>query len=115
MEETVVEGKSRVLITPEAAAFVEMLKEQYGALLFHQSGGCCDGSAPMCLPASDFRPGENDVLLGEVAGIPFYMSGFQFEYWKHTQLTVDITTGRGASFSVEIPYGKRFIIHSALL
>ena len=85
----------RVDITPEAAAFVERLKAMHGPLLFHQSGGCCDGSAPMCYPQGDFRIGANDVFLGLIAGCPFYIGGQQFEYWRHTHLTVDIVAGTG--------------------
>jgi uncharacterized protein (DUF779 family) len=102
----------RVLITPEAEEVVQRLKAEHGDLLFHQSGGCCDGSAPMCFSVNDYRVGENDVKLGEIAGCAFYMSREQFEYWKHTQLTIDITKGRGASFSLEIPLGVRFITRS---
>lgn len=108
-------GYKRVEITEEAAEVLPGLKEQHGELIFHQSGGCCDGSSPMLLPKEDFYLDDNDILLGEVAGIPFYMSHDQFEYWKHTHLTVDITTGRGASFSLEIPLGKRFLIKSRML
>lgn len=106
---------NRVEITEEAAAIVEKLKEQHGNVIFHQSGGCCDGSSPMLLPKEDFYIDDNDIFLGEVSGVPFYMSHDQFEYWKHTHLTVDLTNGRGASFSLEIPLGKRFIIRSRML
>lgn len=82
--------------------------------MFHQSGGCCDGSQPMCFPKGEFRTSDSDVLLGEIAGCGFYMSRDQFEYWKHTQLTIDITPGRGSSFSLEIPLGIRFITKSRL-
>ncbi len=102
----------RVLITPEAEEVVQRLKAEHGDLLFHQSGGCCDGSAPMCFSVNDYRVGENDVKLGEIAGCAFYMSREQFEYWKHTQLTIDIIKGRGASFSLEIPLGVRFLTRS---
>jgi uncharacterized protein (DUF779 family) len=104
----------RVLITPEAEEVVQRLKAEHGNLLFHQSGGCCDGSAPMCFSVNDYRVGENDVKLGEIAGCAFYMSREQFEYWKHTQLIIDITKGRGASFSLEIPLGVRFLTRSRL-
>lgn len=80
--------------------------------MFHQSGGCCDGSQPMCFPKGEFRVGGNDVCLGNITGCDFWMSADQFEYWKHTQLTLDVTPGRGSSFSLEIPLGKRFIIQS---
>ncbi len=102
----------RVLITPEAEAVLNKLKAEHGELLFHQSGGCCDGSSPMCFSVSDYRVGENDVKLGEIAGCAFYMSREQFEYWKHTQLIIDVVKGRGASFSLEIPLGVRFITRS---
>jgi uncharacterized protein (DUF779 family) len=105
---------SRVLITPEAETVVNQLKEKYGELMFHQSGGCCDGSQPMCFEKGEFRTAESDVLLGEIAGCQFFMSRDQFEYWKHTQLTIDITPGRGSSFSLEIPLGIRFITKSRL-
>jgi len=104
----------RVLVTEEAAQVIETLKRKHGELMFHQSGGCCDGSSPMCFRKGTFRVGANDVRLGEIAGCPFYMSRSQFEYWKHTQLTVDVVPGRGASFSLEIPLGVRFIIRSRL-
>lgn len=104
----------RVLVTDEAAKIIEQLREQHGTLIFHQSGGCCDGSAPMCLPKDDFMLDESDVWMGKISGCDFYMNRDQFEYWKHTQLTIDIVEGRGASFSAEIPLGLRFIIDSRL-
>ncbi|QLG46184.1 DUF779 domain-containing protein [Costertonia aggregata] len=104
----------RVLVTPEAEEVIGKLKETHGELMFHQSGGCCDGSSPMCFPKGDFMINENDVWLGNICDCDFYMSKDQFEYWKHTQLTVGIVKGRGASFSLEIPMGIRFIIHSKL-
>ena len=105
----------RVAITKEAEKILEQLKEQHGELIFHQSGGCCDGSAPMILEKEDFYLNESDILLGTLEGVSFYMNKDQFEYWKHTHLTVDVTEGRGASFSLEIPLGFRFLIHSRLL
>lgn len=105
----------RIAITPEAAKIVEFLKEKHGTLIFHQSGGCCDGSAPMIFEKDEFYIDESDILLGTLLDVPFYMNKDQFEYWKHTHLTIDITKGRGASFSLEIPLGIRFIIHSKLL
>lgn len=105
---------NRVDITPAAAAMVRQLIGQHGPLLFHQSGGCCDGSAPMCYPQGDFHLGSQDVYLGEIAGCPFYMSAFQYEYWQHTHLTIDLVPGRGSSFSVEAPEGVRFITRSRL-
>jgi uncharacterized protein (DUF779 family) len=106
---------SRVDITPRAAALVASLVEQHGPVMFHQSGGCCDGSSPMCFPDGDFIVSEADVLLGRVAGAPFYMSALQYEYWRHTHLTVDVVPGRGAGFSLEAPEGVRFLIRSRLL
>jgi uncharacterized protein (DUF779 family) len=104
----------RVDITPEASALIARLVEQHGPLLFHQSGGCCDGSSPMCYPRDDFRVGDREVYLGEVAGTPFYMGPDQYEHWSHTFLTVDVVPGRGAGFSVEAPEGVRFLIRSRL-
>ncbi len=105
---------SRVDATPAALDLIATLQAQHGDLMFHQSGGCCDGSAPMCFPAGEFKVGAADVLLGHIADCPFYMSAAQFEYWQHTHLTLDVTLGRGASFSLEIPEGVRFIIRSRL-
>ncbi len=102
----------RVTATPEAAALIRSLRGEHGPLLFHQSGGCCDGSAPMCYPAGDFRVGASDVLLGEIEGCPFYMGAAQFDYWKHTQLTIDVVPGRGSGFSAEAPRGVRFLTRS---
>jgi uncharacterized protein (DUF779 family) len=103
---------ARVTVTPEAAALIRSLRAEHGALLFHQSGGCCDGSAPMCYPAGEFRVGQYDVLLGEIEGCPFYIGGAQFEAWKHTQLVIDVVSGRGSGFSVEAPRGVRFLTRS---
>tara|TARA_Y100000768_G_scaffold350564_1_gene300850 strand:- start:12 stop:392 length:381 start_codon:yes stop_codon:yes gene_type:complete len=105
---------ARVLITPEAEAVVNEIKARHGELMFHQSGGCCDGSQPMCYEKGDFKVGNSDVRIGNIAGCEFWMSKDQFEYWKHTQLTIDVTNGRGSSFSLEIPMGKRFIVKSRL-
>jgi uncharacterized protein (DUF779 family) len=102
----------RVLITDAAARMVETLRGRHGPLMFHQSGGCCDGSAPMCYPAGEFRVGGQDVLLGEIAGCRFYIGAAQFEYWRHTQLIIDVVPGRGAGFSVEAPEGVRFLTRS---
>ena len=104
----------RVLATARATALIDRLRAEHGPLMFHQSGGCCDGSSPMCFAEGDFRLGRSDVKLGEVHGVPFYMAKDQFAYWQHTQLTVDVTAGRGASFSIEIPLGLRFLIDSRL-
>ena len=105
---------ARVSATEAALALIATLKQQHGDLMFHQSGGCCDGSAPMCFPLGEFKVGDADICLGEIAGCPFYMSASQFEYWQHTHLTLDVVQGRGASFSLEIPEGVRFIIRSRL-
>lgn len=104
----------RVLVTEEAARIIRQLKDKHGELMFHQSGGCCDGSAPMCFQKGDFLTGPGDIKLGEIEGCEFFMSRDQFEYWKHTQLTIDISPGRGASFSLEIPLGLRFLTKSSL-
>lgn len=103
---------ARVEITPEAAALVRRLREEHGPLLFHQSGGCCDGSSPMCFRQGEFRIGPRDVLLGMIEGCPFYIGGDQYERWKHTQLVIDVVPGRGAGFSLEVPTGMRFITRS---
>ena len=104
----------RVLITDKAAGVVATLRSLHGDLLFHQSGGCCDGSAPMCYPRQEFRVGAQDIYLGEIAGTPFYIGAAQFDYWKHTQLTIDVVPGRGAGFSLEAPEGVRFLTRSRL-
>ena len=105
---------SRVLATPDAIAFLIKLQEKYGALLFFQSGGCCDGSAPLCYAQNDFQISDHDVLLGEINGAPFYMSPEQFEYWKHTQLIIDLIDGMGGMFSLDNGTGKRFLTRSRL-
>lgn len=105
---------SRVLITDEARRVVDRLRNDHGPLMFHQSGGCCDGSSPMCFPDGELMINENDVYLGTIHQCKFYMSRDQFEYWKHTQLTVDVVEGRGSSFSLEIPLGLRFVIKSRI-
>ncbi|WKN31611.1 DUF779 domain-containing protein [Porifericola rhodea] len=104
----------RVLISDDARKIIDDLRDIHGELMFHQSGGCCDGSSPMCYPADEFKTGDSDIYLGDIYGCKFYISRDQFEYWKHTQLTVDVTPGRGSSFSLEIPMGIRFIIRSRL-
>lgn len=103
---------AQVLCTDAATALVNKLALQHGALMFHQSGGCCDGSSPMCYPLGEFLLGDGDVLLGYVEGVPFYMSGSQFAYWKHTQLLMDVVPGRGGMFSLENGEGVRFLIRS---
>ena len=105
---------TRVSATPEATALIKRLVAQHGPLMFHQSGGCCDGSSPMCYPEGDLLVGDGDVRLGEIGGCPFYMSAPQFEYWKHTQLTIDVVPGRGGMFSLEGPEGLRFLTRSRL-
>jgi uncharacterized protein (DUF779 family) len=104
----------RVTITPAAEALVRTLQAEHGPILFHQSGGCCDGSSPMCYPQSDFMVGDSDVKLGEIAGVPFFMSRSQFEYWQHTQLTIDVVPGRGGMFSLENGREVRFLTRSRL-
>ena len=105
---------ARVLVTKEAENLIDKLRQSHGELMFHQSGGCCDGSQPMCFEKGDFRVGASDVWIGKIHGCDFFMNADQFEYWQHTQLTIDITAGRGSSFSIEIPLGLRFIVKSRL-
>jgi uncharacterized protein (DUF779 family) len=102
----------RVTATPAAEKLVSSLAAENGPVLFHQSGGCCDGSSPMCYPQSDFMTGDSDVRLGEIAGAPFYMSRSQFEYWKHTQIIIDVVPGKGGMFSLENGSGFRFLTRS---
>lgn len=99
----------RVVATKQAEDLIGRLKEIHGPLLFHQSGGCCDGSSPMCFPLKEFRTGASDVLLGEIAGCPVYIGAAQFEVWSHTQLIIDVVPGRGSGFSLEAPDGVRFL------
>lgn len=111
---------ARVAVTEAAAALVRELTAQHGPLMFHQSGGCCDGSAPMCYPIGMFLTGPGDVLLGALDvglddPVEVFMSASQFEYWKFTHLTIDVVPGRGAGFSVEGPTGMRFLIRSRML
>jgi hypothetical protein len=103
---------ARVAITPQAEAVLRQLEVQHGPLLFHQSGGCCDGSSPMCYPRGEFIVGQRDVCLGEIAGTPFYIGSQQFELWRHTQLLIDVVPGRGGGFSLEAPLGVRFLTRS---
>ncbi|MEJ8651848.1 DUF779 domain-containing protein [Streptomyces sp. MS1.AVA.3] len=115
------EGASRIALSAAATELLRLLRDQHGPLMFHQSGGCCDGSAPMCYQAGEFRTGSSDVLLARltVEGVPepvgFWMSADQFERWRHTHLTVDVVPGRGSGFSLEAPEGVRFLIRSRLL
>ncbi|MFJ1299987.1 DUF779 domain-containing protein [Pseudomonadota bacterium AL_CKDN230030165-1A_HGKHYDSX7] len=104
----------RVRVTPAAQALIATLRAKHGPLMFHQSGGCCDGSAPMCYPQGEFMVGGADVLLGEIDGCPFYMSAAQFEYWEHTQLLIDAVPGRGGAFSLDSAEGQRFLVRSRL-
>jgi uncharacterized protein (DUF779 family) len=112
---------SRVEVTPAAADLIRSLRGQHGPLMFHQSGGCCDGSAPMCYLEGEFRTGSSDVLLEELRidgvaePVSFWMSTSQFQAWKHTHLTVDVVPGRGSGFSLEAPEGVRFLIRSRIL
>jgi uncharacterized protein (DUF779 family) len=112
---------TRVDVTPAAADLMRSLRGQHGPLMFHQSGGCCDGSSPMCYLEGEFRTGQSDVLLeslkidGVEEPITFWMSSSQFKLWKHTHLTVDVVRGRGSGFSLEAPEGVRFMIRSRLL
>jgi uncharacterized protein (DUF779 family) len=107
------DAPSRALITEAAAELLRKLQERHGALMFHQSGGCCDGSSPMCYPDGDFIVGDRDVLLAVLdvgdGGVPIWISGSQFETWKHTQLVIDVVPGRGGGFSLEAPEGFRFL------
>lgn len=105
---------ARVIATPAAIELIEKLRAEHGAVLFHQSGGCGDGSAPMMFPQGEFMVGSSDVKLGAIAGVPFYMSESQFEYWQHTQLIIDAVPGNGGMFSLERPSGLRFLTRSRL-
>ncbi len=103
---------NQVLATDAAIELIATLHGKHGDLMFHQSGGCCDGSSPMCYPRGDFMVGDEDVLIGTLGDTPFYISRPQFEYWKHTQLILDVVPGRGGMFSLEGPEGVRFLIRS---
>ncbi|GGC96618.1 acetaldehyde dehydrogenase [Thalassobacillus devorans] len=102
----------RVTATDSALQLIEKLKVKHGPLMFHQSGGCCDGSSPMCYPEGDLIIGSQDVLLGQIGDTPFYINKQQYEYWKHTQLIIDVVDGRGGMFSLEGVEGKRFLSRS---
>jgi uncharacterized protein (DUF779 family) len=104
----------RVTITQDAAELVRKLQARFGELMFHQSGGCCDGSQPMCFEKGEFKLGASDVCLGSIEACEFWMNKDQFELWQYTQLCIDITKGRGSSFSLEIPTGFRFITKSRI-
>jgi uncharacterized protein (DUF779 family) len=110
---SVTEAPAQVVCTAAATALMEKLAQKHGPLMFHQSGGCCDGSSPMCYPRGEFLVGDSDVLLATLGGeTPFYMSRSQFEYWKHTQIVLDVVPGRGGMFSLEGPEGVRFLVRS---
>ncbi|MGZ4650813.1 MAG: DUF779 domain-containing protein [Kineosporiaceae bacterium] len=116
---TLHQSVERVGVTPEAVELLRRLREQHGPLMFHQSGGCCDGSSPMCYPLGDFITGDADIRLGDLdlgggETVPVWMSRVQFEYWQHTHLTIDVVPGRGAGFSLEAPLGVRFLIRARL-
>ncbi|MGO4563979.1 DUF779 domain-containing protein [Rhizobium sp. 2YAF20] len=113
MTETI-NGEPRVLATDAALALIEEIRRDHPDILFHQSGGCCDGSSPMCYPAGEFPLGDNDVKLGEIGGVPVYISGSQFEAWRHTQLIIDVVPGRGGMFSLDNGREKRFLTRSRL-
>ena len=102
----------RVIATDATLELIEFLKKKHGPLMFHQSGGCCDGSSPMCYPDGELIIGEQDILLGHIGDAPFYMHKNQFDYWKHTQLIIDVVEGRGGMFSLEGVEGKRFLVRS---
>ncbi|QUT05802.1 DUF779 domain-containing protein [Sphingobium phenoxybenzoativorans] len=105
----------RILATPAADDLIAALTDKHGPLMFHQSGGCCDGSAPMCFPKGEFKVGPQDVLLGAIAdGVQVWIGAAQFEYWRHTQVTIDVVPGRGAGMSLESPEGVRFIVRSRI-
>ena len=108
------EKPERVTATSCALELIEKLSIQHGEILFHQSGGCCDGSSPMCFAKSEFMVGPDDVLLGRIGGAPFYMSPLQFEYWKNTQLIIDVVPGMGGMFSLDNGSGLRFLTRSRL-
>lgn len=104
----------RITATFQALELLEVIRTAHGPLVLHQSGGCCDGSQPMCFPAHEFHLGTQDVRVGVIDGIGYWMHREQFTYWQHCQLTLDVVDGRGSSFSLEIPYGKRFLIRSRM-
>jgi uncharacterized protein (DUF779 family) len=107
-------GIAQVIATEAALGLIAQLEKKHGPLMFHQSGGCCDGSAPMCFARGEFLVGDSDRLLGEIGGVPFYISASQYEYWCHTQLVIDVVAGRGGMFSLEGPEGLRFLTRSRL-
>ncbi|MFI6686404.1 DUF779 domain-containing protein [Streptomyces sp. NPDC050485] len=120
-EQPTADTEPPVQLTQAAAELIRKLRAVHGPLMFHQSGGCCDGSAPMCYPAGEFRTGGSDVLLASLAvegvgeRVPFWISASQHELWRHTRLIVDVVEGRGSGFSLEAPEGVRFLIRSRLI
>jgi uncharacterized protein (DUF779 family) len=105
---------ARVIATPEALRLIGRLASEHGKIMFHQSGGCCDGSSPMCFQEGDYLLSPDDVRLGSIGGMPFYMSPAQFDYWKNTQLNIDVVPGLGGMFSLENGSGSRFLTRSRL-
>lgn len=113
-ESALTEAPLQVTATAATLDLIGRIVAQHGPVMFHQSGGCCDGSAPMCYPAGELLVGDQDKLLGHIGGMPFYISASQFEYWKHTKLIIDVVPGRGGMFSLEGPLGLRFLTRSQL-
>ncbi len=109
-----IEPIPRVTATPAAISLLRTLRQDYGDILFHQSGGCCDGSSPMCFQKGDYIVGDTDIRLGEIDGVPFFMTASQFDYWQHTQLIIDVVPGRGGMFSLENGREIRFLTRSRL-
>jgi len=107
-----IKAPEQVVATPKAAALMQRLSAKHGPVMFHQSGGCCDGSSPMCYPDGEFMVGDSDVLIGTLNGAPFYISRSQFEYWKHTQIVLDVVPGMGGMFSLENGEGVRFLVRA---
>lgn len=107
--------ETRVIATDDALALIAEIRRDHPDILIHQSGGCCDGSSPMCYPAGEFRIGENDVLLGWIGPVPVYIGGRQYEAWKHTLLILDAVPGRGGMFSLDNGRERRFLVRSRLL
>lgn len=108
------ENEAPVLATQQALDLILEIQQDHPDILFHQSGGCCDGSSPMCYPKGEFRIGENDIRLGEIGGVPFYISAGQYEAWKHTQLIIDVVQGRGGMFSLDNGRERRFLTRSRI-
>ncbi|SKA35041.1 DUF779 domain-containing protein [Consotaella salsifontis] len=108
------EALNKVSATPEALALLAEIVADHGPVMFHQSGGCCDGSSPMCYPEGDFILGDSDVKLGEIGGMPFYIGGAQYEVWKHTNLIIDVVPGRGGMFSLDNGRERRFLTRSTV-